>query len=60
MIAFYIDYNKKAWYVAQVKGNGGVDWGYTFKPEQAIKLSPYWQKRFNADCNYLGRKAIFA
>lgn len=59
MIAFYVDSQKKYWYVAQVKGDGGKDWGYTLDYSKAIRLSRYWQKRFQADCQYMGRKASF-
>jgi len=45
-------------YVAQLPGDGGVDWGYTNDPhsanDPAIRLSVYWQRRFRADrmhCN---------
>jgi len=46
------------YYVAQVKGRVG-DWGYTTDPTQAISLTPYWQRRFAADCVYVGSKAHF-
>ena len=47
------------YWVAQVKGDGGVDWGYTTSSAEAIKLSPYWQARFKADQRYCGREAQF-
>jgi hypothetical protein len=30
-------------------GRGGVDWGWTDKPHEAMILTPYWQRRFLAD-----------
>ena len=47
------------WYVREVPGQGGKDWGYVDKVEKATKLSPYWQRRFAADCRYVGRTAHF-
>ncbi len=46
------------YYVAQLKGKVG-DWGYTSDPSQAIRLTPYWQRRFAADCKYVGYEARF-
>lgn len=54
-------------YVAQKKGDGGKDWGYTeLTPGQPpdvldrpILLSPYWQRRFAADCRYVGATPNF-
>jgi hypothetical protein len=42
-------------YVAQLKGEGGKDWGYTTDRHKARLLSPYWAKRFMADCRYCNR-----
>jgi hypothetical protein len=50
---------KTVFYVAQVKGDGGADWGYTTEPAKACHLSPYWVRRFNADCRYCGTVAQF-
>jgi hypothetical protein len=36
-------------YVAQVPGDGGLDWGYTKNPSEAIHLPIYWQRRFARD-----------
>jgi len=44
-------------YVAQLPGDGGKDWGYTENRDHALKLSPYWQRRFNADCRRIGQVA---
>lgn len=46
-------------YVAQVKGEGGVDWGYTEKRSEAKPLSRYWQRRFASDCRAVGSEARF-
>ena len=46
-------------YVAQVKGDGGKDWGYTTKINDAIGLSPYWQRRFKNDCEHCNSTAQF-
>lgn len=45
-------------YVANLKGKVG-DWGYTMQVDTAIKLSPYWQRRFAADCRRVGVEARF-
>jgi hypothetical protein len=45
-------------YVESVKGKRG-DWGYTTDVNRAMLLSPYWQRRFNADCNAVGVSAQF-
>ena len=45
-------------YVANLKGRVG-DWGYTTNYKQAIVLSPYWQRRFAADCKAVGVTAQF-
>ena len=37
-------------YVASKPGDDGKDWGYHTDPSKAIPLSPYWQRRFAADC----------
>jgi len=46
-------------YVEQLPGEGGVDWGYTTDLNKARDLNPYWQKRFNSDCKFCGRKDNF-
>ncbi len=47
------------YYVSELPGEGGVDWGYTTKSEQAIVLSPYWQRRFNHDMQAVNTSAKF-
>ncbi len=60
---------KPIFYVAQIP-SGGSDWGYTDKihgtsgrhlptEDYAIALSPYWQRRFAADCRKVGAVARF-
>lgn len=45
-------------YVANTKPRKG-DWGYTTDVNMAIQLSPYWCKRFAADCRAVGEVARF-
>lgn len=45
-------------YVAQVPGDDGVDWGYTQNPSQAAKVSEYWMRRFKADCGRVGQHGL--
>jgi hypothetical protein len=45
------------WWVAQLPGDGGKDWGWTTKREEAIDIPPYWQKRFLADARHCGWKS---
>jgi hypothetical protein len=52
------DKRHPVFYVSNLKGKIG-DWGYTTYVNEAIHLSPYWRKRFNADCNAVGVKANF-
>jgi hypothetical protein len=37
------------WYVAKVKGDGGVDWEWTNDVGKAARVSYYWARRFMAD-----------
>lgn len=46
-------------YVAQLPGEGGADWGYTTDARKAIALSRYWARRFASDCRRMGSRAIF-
>lgn len=54
----YWSKNCPVFYVAQVKGTVG-DWGYTDDYRKALPLTPYWQRRFAADCRYCGTVARF-
>jgi hypothetical protein len=47
------------YFVQSLPGDGGVDWGYTKNPAEAIDLSPYWQRRFRRDCERVGYEAHF-
>lgn len=55
----------KLFYVAQLPGDGGKDWGYTEhihgrnEFDKAIHLTPYWQRRFAKDCRRVGSVAKF-
>ena len=44
-------------YVANLPGDGGVDWGYDTDPKRAIELSPYWLQRFHAMCRKVGAQS---
>ena len=46
-------------WVANLPCRGGVDWGYTQDPKQALLISPYWQRRFKADMYRVGSDAMF-
>ena len=46
-------------YVAQLPGEGGKDWGYTTDFKQSRLLSVYWQRRFANDCAFCGYTAQF-
>ena len=46
---------KQTWYVCNLPGDGGKDWGYTNKPDEAILLNPYWQRRFAVNCLAVNR-----
>jgi hypothetical protein len=47
------------YYVAQVPGEDGADWGYVTDPKKAKRLSRYWQRRFAASCRRCGHPARF-
>lgn len=46
-------------YVESVKGASSADWGYSTSSASAINLTPYWQRRFAADCRYVGADYLF-
>lgn len=46
--------NHTPYWVAQLPGDGGKDWGYTENSSNAIVLSNYWQRRFRRDCERVG------
>lgn len=46
------------WYVSEVKGNGGKDWGYTNDVEKALVLNtPQWHS-FAKDMREVGSAAF--
>ena len=47
------------WWVAQVPGEEGVDWGFTDKIEQARPLNKYYQRRWGKACRDYGVRAFF-
>ena len=47
-----------AWYVSEVKGNGGVDWGYTTDITKAVVLNINQWKSFAKDCRDVGSVAF--
>lgn len=42
-------------YVTEVPGEGGKDWGYSQDSRKAIPVSRYWRRRFMADCASVGQ-----
>jgi hypothetical protein len=56
--AYYYPNNKSgAWYVSELPGHGGVDWGYTTDASKAVALNDYWWKRFASDRRKCGSVA---
>lgn len=45
------------WYVRELPGQGGKDWGWTNDNTKAMPISRYWQRRFVADMRYVNRPA---
>lgn len=35
-------------------GQNGVDWGWVTNPNEAMELTPYWQRRFKSDMRKCG------
>ena len=61
----HIRYNN-IWYVSDLPGHNGhmrikvgsernSDWGYVTDAKKAIRLSPYWQRRFAKNCRDVNR-----
>ena len=46
-------------WVTHLPGDGGMDWGYSSKSEDALPLSTYWQRRFRADCEAINVTPAF-
>lgn len=63
MYAYYAEKFGRLWWVAQLPGQDGVDWGWTTNTKSEfdppIKLSVYWQRRFRKDCERAGRTDCF-
>lgn len=59
MIAYrYNNHNRSGpWYVSNLKGKDGVDWGYSSKEEQAIQLNINQWKLFAKDMRECGTVA---
>lgn len=55
----HVGLHGKTVYVAQLPGDGGKDWGYTDKREQAIPLSVYWRRRFEKDMSRVNQCGAF-
>ena len=52
-------WNKRTFfYVAQVPGDGGTDWGYTTEYGKALPLNQHFARRFAADCRRVGASAV--
>lgn len=51
--------HKRIFYVARVKGDGGVDWEWTEDPKKAMHVPPYWQKIFASEAKLCGWKGWF-
>lgn len=49
----------ETWYVAQLPGEGGVDWGYSTKRTDARPMSIYWRQRFESDMARVKQIAAF-
>ena len=52
--------NGTRFYVANVPGDGGRDWGYTTEPAKALPLNAYFVRRFVADCRRVGTTAVLS
>lgn len=46
------------WYVSEVKGNGGVDWGYTNNVAKAVVLNHNQWQSFAKDMREVGSAAF--
>lgn len=46
------------WYVSEVKGNGGADWGYTTDINKAVVLNTNQWKSFAKDMREVGCAAF--
>ena len=46
--------NLPVFYVRELPGEGGVDWGYVEERRKARPVSTYWARRFVADMRRVG------
>lgn len=44
----YCAHVDQTWYVRELPGQGGKDYGYVTDISKAVPMSPYWQRRFRA------------
>lgn len=58
-IGMRTDPSGRTLYASDLPGHGGKDWGYTDRSEKALPLSPYWQRRFAANCRAVGVQCRF-
>ena len=50
--------NSRPWYVAEVKGDGGADWGYTEDMSKAVVLNTNQWRSFAKDMREVGSAAF--
>lgn len=58
-IAYYVDVTNQRWFAGMKPGQGGKDWGWVFRADQALHLSPHWQRRFSKWCSLMNRVPCF-
>jgi hypothetical protein len=54
----FLSQNSRPWYVSEVKGDGGVDWGYTDDVTKAKVLNTWYWKQFAKDMRDCGTVAF--
>ena len=60
MIAWrFWNYSFPVFYVQNIPGDGGVDWGYTNDVAKALPLNKYFAARFRKDCERVNATAHF-
>lgn len=48
-VQLHVPLTRAYWYVSDLP-DGTADWGWTEDIRKALRLSPYWQRRFSAFC----------
>jgi hypothetical protein len=48
----------RVFYVREVLGEGGADWGYVDERRKARPISTYWARRFIADMQRVGATGV--